>query len=410
MSKILIVNQNYNMGGIRKTLDVFVKELCRYYDIDIQFLEFPIVSPVFPSNVRILPSLFLIDTFKTPLWNLKKKNNYVMRYMVKGMLKMISKLWGNEHTTYFILNHSRKLKERYAAVIVYSHDLHIPGAYNGGANYFATNNVNAKVKLSWIHGELSTIGLDESSIKQDYSQMDYVVNVSKIMKKRFDELSKGITKSIYIRNMYDFQDIIVKSQENTDIDTGGKFTILSIARLDSPVKRVDRIIEIGKCLKERGLDYLWIVIGGGQKLGEYRKDCLENGLKDEIHYLGENNNPYKYLNCADVLVITSDSEAYPTTIVEAQTLKVPVITTDYPAASELINNGYDGIIVGKNIDDLTNAIIELANNHELYTRLRHNCYHLCNNQDSINKVLSLCEQATPDFRDRSGNNSVIGKD
>ncbi len=61
------------------------------------------------------------------------------------------------------------------------------------------------------------------------------------------------------------------------------------------------------------------------------KDMIrERGLDDKVVILGFQQNPYKYIKNAKLLVLSSDREGLPTVVIESLILKTPVVSTDCP--------------------------------------------------------------------------------
>lgn len=84
--------------------------------------------------------------------------------------------------------------------------------------------------------------------------------------------------------------------------------------------------------------------------------------------MGLSKNPYPYLKAADLFVLTSDTEGFPTVICEALVLGKPVISTDVPGTEELLGNSKYGIICSKNAESVADSILKLYKNKELLSR------------------------------------------
>lgn len=67
----------------------------------------------------------------------------------------------------------------------------------------------------------------------------------------------------------------------------------------------------------------------------------------------------------DILLLMSISEGLPMSIIEAQSLGIPVITTDVGGIPEIITHESNGLIVKRDVTDLTNAIDRLIDNKDL---------------------------------------------
>ena len=80
--------------------------------------------------------------------------------------------------------------------------------------------------------------------------------------------------------------------------------------------------------------------------------------------MGFKNNPYPYLNIADVFVCSSYAEGFSTVATEALILGVPIITTDCAGMKELFGNYHCGLIVNNDEDSLYGALKYILDNKE----------------------------------------------
>jgi len=69
-------------------------------------------------------------------------------------------------------------------------------------------------------------------------------------------------------------------------------------------------------------------------------------LEDSVELLGFVNNPYPLLKAADLFVLSSLWEGMSTVLIEAMTLRVPVVATDcISSPRELLRDGSYGVLV-----------------------------------------------------------------
>lgn len=75
----------------------------------------------------------------------------------------------------------------------------------------------------------------------------------------------------------------------------------------------------------------------------------------------------------DVLTHPTYREGFGKVLQEAMGMNLPIITTNVPGPSEVVENGISGILVEPmNPDDLKEKMVLLYNNHELRNSLAHN--------------------------------------
>ena len=69
------------------------------------------------------------------------------------------------------------------------------------------------------------------------------------------------------------------------------------------------------------------------------------GVAADVALLGFQPNPFKFMARASVFVLPSRCEGFPNVLLEAMACGVPVITTDWAGAEEIVIDGVTGLIV-----------------------------------------------------------------
>jgi glycosyltransferase involved in cell wall biosynthesis len=110
--------------------------------------------------------------------------------------------------------------------------------------------------------------------------------------------------------------------------------VLSLARLD-PVKGLDLLVDaMGRmCGGSPAHAYL---AGDGVLAESLRERAKRLGISDRIHFLGYRTDRAILLAAADAVAVTSHSEAMPLSLIEALCSGVPVVTTAWPGATQLL--------------------------------------------------------------------------
>ena len=78
-------------------------------------------------------------------------------------------------------------------------------------------------------------------------------------------------------------------------------------------------------------------------------------------------NPYPYLKMADIMILTSNYEGLPNVLLEAQTLKKTIVSSDCPSGpKEILKNGkYGYLFKTGNFKDLSKKVYLAAKNKRL---------------------------------------------
>lgn len=179
----------------------------------------------------------------------------------------------------------------------------------------------------------------------------------------------------YIYNLLDEQSIIEQSKQPCDDERfkDDQFTIISIGRYNW-VKQFEKIPEIAKKVVDVGAtDFRWYIIGDGSQslIQKTEQKIKEWHLENQVFLLGSKDNPYPYIAKSNLLVCTSSQEAWGYILNEAKVLHVPVLTTDFAAAVESVNQA-NGIITP--IGDMHTALYKLITNEDgIYQTLGDSC-------------------------------------
>lgn len=139
--------------------------------------------------------------------------------------------------------------------------------------------------------------------------------------------------------------------------------IIHVGRFNR-AKRHDRLIEAFSRVRSHTK---LVLLGEGGLESSVRALAEKKGLTDRVIFHGFRKNPYPYIKNARALVLTSDFEGLPTTIIEAMYLGVPVVSTDCPnGPREIIPRSSPSLVPLDNLDLLSAAIENALINPEKY--------------------------------------------
>lgn len=148
------------------------------------------------------------------------------------------------------------------------------------------------------------------------------------------------------------------------------------------IKRPDRIIELA--LEFPKLTFL---VGGDGELF----DQIKNETPDNMHLVGWTT-PSLLWSATDIALLTSDNEAQPISLIEAASLKLPLIGEDVGSVSEVIKDGVSGFLT-KNHEQRTKAILELSTRPVLRAKMGGMAYEDFQNLFSVGQFIESHRQA-----------------
>ncbi|MGB0388506.1 MAG: glycosyltransferase [Ardenticatenaceae bacterium] len=106
-----------------------------------------------------------------------------------------------------------------------------------------------------------------------------------------------------------------------------------------------------------------LVIGSGPLCVPLQAYAKQLGIAEFVHFLGSRHDVLDILSLLDLFVSSSLWEGFPTVLLEAMTMGVPVIATNVSGSRELVKTGVTGILVPpRSPNHLAEAILRLLNN------------------------------------------------
>lgn len=125
--------------------------------------------------------------------------------------------------------------------------------------------------------------------------------------------------------------------------------IVFVGRLDNLSKRVNRIIDVWRCLEDKFPDWRLIIVGDGPDASKIKEQARAYGLR-HISFEGFKS-PIAYYQRASILLLTSEFEGFPLVLAEAMSLGViPCVYDSFSAAHDIIEHGKNGLLIASELD------------------------------------------------------------
>lgn len=339
MKKLFFATHNLDLGGIESALVTLVNELSkRGYDITIALEK---REGVFLGRLN--------NKIKVVEYNTNNNKNMILR-----------KICNLFNRVKFMLKYRNKF------------DFSASFATYSLASSFMARTASRNSVL-WCHADYLTLYQgNKEEVKTFFKNVscekfNHIVFVSKEGTKSFIEIFPELKdKVMTCNNLINGKEIIEKSkeaiiEENIKELKKEKIPIfLNVGRHDERQKKLTRIIEASKKLKEENFKFKVIFIGDGQDSKLYQEKVKEYDLQDTILFLGRKENPYPYFTMSDCIILSSEYEGYPVVYLESFVLHKPIITTkvsDY----EQVEDGR-GMVVEKDTQAIYMAMKKFIQN------------------------------------------------
>ena len=151
------------------------------------------------------------------------------------------------------------------------------------------------------------------------------------------------------------------SQESYGLSTT-KLQCAFIGRI-TQIKRPDRFLDVVSEIKRRGVELEFFIAGDGELLNTCRNRIASENLP--VRILGWQSDIEKVLAVADMVVLTSDNEGTPLSLIQAGMVGLPVVTTRVGSVPEVVLDGTTGIITSLDFHEIADALEKLVNNSDL---------------------------------------------
>jgi N-acetyl-alpha-D-glucosaminyl L-malate synthase BshA len=112
-----------------------------------------------------------------------------------------------------------------------------------------------------------------------------------------------------------------------------------------PVKRVDAVLEVFRLVRAEVAARL-VLIGDGPDRPMVEQRARDYGLSAHVVFVGEEQEPVRWLSVADVFLLPSAKESFGLAALEAMACEVPVIASNAGGLPDIVRDGVTGYVCG----------------------------------------------------------------
>lgn len=384
---ILFIVSDMKSGGFQKSLT----SLLQCFDYKKYSVDLLILSPkgIFinqiPKEVNIIKSEispnFFMEFPRASIELIKEKK--LILSIKRGFHFIISRL-DKGRAGIYMSQQMLPLNKEYDAAIDYNGQ-HIL--------YYMVDKIKAKKKISYFHSDYKRWPYYKSADSMYYPKVDYIVTISDICKESLDEIfSSCKDKTRVIQNISSPRIIRNLSKEESPIRYNKNFTNIVMVGRPYEVKGTDLAIEACSMLKKEGYKISFYVVGTSNEVDKYKELAKKFNVEKEFIFVGETDNPYTFVEQADIYVHPSRFEGKSVAIDEAKILCKPIIISNFTTAKDHINHEVNGLIVDMSPEGVYNGIKRLIEEKDLRDRLVYNLKsENLGNEDEVNKLYQLID-------------------
>ncbi|MEU4359777.1 glycosyltransferase [Streptomyces virginiae] len=132
------------------------------------------------------------------------------------------------------------------------------------------------------------------------------------------------------------------------------------------IKRPDRFLSVAREVRHAFPAARFLVCGDGDLHG----DLEEAGdLRDSLHLLGWRADVETVYAASDMVLLTSDNEGMPVSLIEAGLAGVPAVATNVGSVAEVVQDGRTGLLARPDAHELTRHTVRLLGDDSLRRRM-----------------------------------------
>jgi glycosyltransferase involved in cell wall biosynthesis len=202
--------------------------------------------------------------------------------------------------------------------------------------------------------------------KYQYKKIQKIICVSNEVKKNFipfidDKKLEVIYPGIDV-NKFQNSELSIQNSLKQELDISNETKLIGIISALEPEKNMEEFIKIAKKISSTRNDIKFVIIGDGSLTTKIKSEILH--LKSYIFLLGFRDDIPQILSSLDIFLFTSKNEGFGQVLLEAMASKVPVITSNFGTAKEVIEDKKTGFIY-KDINDAVQLIEKMLTTYDL---------------------------------------------
>ena len=129
------------------------------------------------------------------------------------------------------------------------------------------------------------------------------------------------------------------------------------------IKRPDRFLDVVAEIRDQHVSLHFIIAGAGDLLEYCKGRVAHENLP--VTFLGWREDIETVLSASEMVLLTSDNEGTPLSLIQAGMAKIPVVTTDVGSVSEIVVDQETGILTDLTSRSIAKAVKELVKDEDL---------------------------------------------
>ena len=150
------------------------------------------------------------------------------------------------------------------------------------------------------------------------------------------------------------------------------------------LKGIDLFIEELKDNKDKFEDCIILIVGSGLLEDEIKEKIKKYNIEDLVILTGQTTDVYKFYQVIDILFLSSIYEGLPMVILEAMSVKKPVVSMDVGSINEVVIHNENGFLVEpKNYQEFIDYLYKLKSDETMIRKFGENAFNKINENYNI---------------------------
>ncbi|WP_225837932.1 glycosyltransferase [Streptomyces sp. NK08204] len=157
-----------------------------------------------------------------------------------------------------------------------------------------------------------------------------------------------------------------RSQAREELGLPQECPVVAYVGRVTRVKRPDRFLSVAREVRRTVPNARFLVCGEGDLQGDLETAA---DLRESLHLLGWRADVETVYAAADLVLLTSDNEGMPVSLIEAGLAGVPAVATNVGSVAEVVRDGHTGFLAPPDAGDLTRHVVRLLGDDRLRHRM-----------------------------------------
>lgn len=291
------------------------------------------------KRVKLLPEIAALKIIAMPLgaslrWSIRSGH---FLYGALRLILTIGQRIGLRCDKYSALRFMPNVSGRYDCAI---------GFTVGYDWWVVANRVNAKARVAWVDNDISGIQVAWMRF-MDVDRLTALVFESESSRTDFNTRYPHKAKDSFVVHNTVNPQKLESMAAAAAVPAKERFRIVTIGR-PSKQKGTELIPLIADMLRD--LDFEWFVLGGGPSTARHIELVKSRGVSDKVFFIGDQMNPFGYLESSDLYVQPSRFEGWGTSLTEAMSMGKYVVASNIPQFREQVLSDDEGVLCA--VDDV----------------------------------------------------------